>query len=299
MQSTTLARPAALIGFSRPHTVLGTTASITALYALAWTLPIGARPPLTSLVIGLVAGLAVNIYIVGLNQIADVDLDRINKPWLPLPARELTVRGARRIVGASAAIALAASAVGGIWLLAAILVGLVLGTTYSLPPVHAKQHHVLAAASIVTVRGPVVNLLVFAHFAGATFPAAIILLTVAVTGLALVIAWFKDLPDMEGDRQFTVGTLPLRIGAPRVVSLGAGALVAVYVAVALAGVVGVPGLNGWVIGTGHLGLGAFILASAKRLDLTDAQSVARYYRSIWGMFYAEYVLFALAGALSS
>jgi homogentisate phytyltransferase / homogentisate geranylgeranyltransferase len=297
VQSLVRARPAALVGFSRPHTVIGTTVSITALYVLAWALPLGVHPPVTALLIALVAGLAVNIFIVGINQVADVELDRVNKPWLPLPARELSVTSARRIVGGSAVLAVVVSAVGSLWLLTAILIGLVLGTTYSLPPVHAKRHHVLAAASIVTVRGPVVNLLVFAHFAGAAIPAAIILLTVAVTALALVIAWFKDLPDMEGDRQFTVGTLPLRIGGARVVSLGVGALVATYTGVAVSGALGIAGLHGGVLVGGHLALAAFIVLAALRLDLADPVSVAAFYRAIWGMFYAEYVVFALAAVI--
>jgi homogentisate phytyltransferase / homogentisate geranylgeranyltransferase len=299
VQSLTRVRPTAVMGFSRPHTVIGTTVSITALYVLAWVLPVDAAPSLASLLSALGAGLAVNIYIVGLNQLTDVELDRINKPWLPLPARTLSVAQARWIVAGSAVLALGAAALGSVWLLVAIVLGIGLGTAYSVPPVRAKRYHIAAAACIVTVRGPVVNILVFAHFAGATLPAAILALTVMVTVLALAIAWFKDLPDMEGDRQFTVGTLPLRIGAHRVVSIGTAALLAAYLGIAAAGLVGIPGLHGGLVAGSHVGLGVFLVAGTKRLDLAQAESVSTFYRGIWGMFYAEYLVFTAAALLSS
>jgi hypothetical protein len=48
-----------------------------------------------------VAGLACllgNLYIVGLNQLEDVDIDRINKPHLPMAAGEFTLTDGRWIV---------------------------------------------------------------------------------------------------------------------------------------------------------------------------------------------------------
>ena len=43
----------------------------------------------------LVAALTVNIAIVGVNQITDVEIDRINKPWLPIAAGDLSLGAAR------------------------------------------------------------------------------------------------------------------------------------------------------------------------------------------------------------
>ena len=55
---------------------------------------------LCDLVWTLVAGLAVNVYIVGINQLEDVEIDRVNKPFLPLAAGEMTVRRGARDRGA-------------------------------------------------------------------------------------------------------------------------------------------------------------------------------------------------------
>jgi len=75
----------ALWRFSRPHTIIGTTVSIVALYLIAVdTLPgLTLDGGLFDLFWTLVAGLAVNVYIVGINQLEDVEIDRINKPFPP------------------------------------------------------------------------------------------------------------------------------------------------------------------------------------------------------------------------
>ena len=80
--------PGLLWRFSRPHTIVGTTLSIVALFAVATTAFAG-TPLDTELFHSLdrcVAGWCVNVFIVGINQLEDVEIDRINKPWLPIAA---------------------------------------------------------------------------------------------------------------------------------------------------------------------------------------------------------------------
>lgn len=291
------------LAFARPHTIVGTVVSLCALFVLARNLPTSADPGLVDLGVALVAGLAVNVYIVGLNQLTDVALDRVNKPWLPLACGAITPTAARRVVVGSLVVALVVGALGSPWLLAAIAIAAALGTAYSLPPLRLKRFHPLAAGCIVIVRGLVVNLAIFAHYAaapgtGLPLPPALVLLTLAVLVTGLTIAWFKDLGDMEGDRRYAVGTLPLRLGASRVVALGVGGLLATYTALTVAGVVGVAGLHPVVLAGGHGTLATMLVRSTVRLDLADAASTARFYRSIWVLFSAEYVVFAAAAALA-
>jgi len=54
----------------------------------------------------LVACLCGNVYIVGLNQLEDVAIDRINKPHLPLAAGEFSRRTAKLIVAITGSLAL-------------------------------------------------------------------------------------------------------------------------------------------------------------------------------------------------
>lgn len=86
--------------FSRPHTIKGTIlASIMgvtrALIENPGTLNFNLIP---RAVIGLTALLCGNAYIVGINQIYDVKIDEINKPDLPIAAKQLSTSRAWAIV---------------------------------------------------------------------------------------------------------------------------------------------------------------------------------------------------------
>jgi homogentisate solanesyltransferase len=74
--------------FLRPHTIRGTILGTSALVtrallecpsAIDWAL-------LPRALLGLLALLCGNGYIVGINQIYDVDIDAVNKPFLPVAA---------------------------------------------------------------------------------------------------------------------------------------------------------------------------------------------------------------------
>ena len=293
---------AILVAFSRPHTIIGTTLSVGALAVLA-DLSTGRWAGWPQVLGVLVGSLAINVYIVGLNQVTDVEIDRVNKPWLPLASGALTMPAARALVGGAAVLAGVMGVATGPYALAAFVVGFVVGTAYSVPPVRLKQRALWAALSIAGVRGLAVNLLLYLHFVtvvgtAAVVPAVIVVLTAVVLAISLVIAWFKDIPDMDGDRRFRVRTLTLRLGARRVLLLGLAVLVSAYGAVIAAGMVGVPGLHGGVLAGAHLAALIVLLVASARVDLTRQPSIARFYLVIWALFYAEYLVFPAAGLLA-
>ncbi|MBL7729324.1 MAG: UbiA family prenyltransferase, partial [Dinghuibacter sp.] len=147
--------------FSRPHTIIGSVFSITALYILAGK---GALSVSTVYFLTLLSALACNIFIVGLNQWVDVELDKVNKPELPLAAGTLSKPQARIILTVSLLVCLVVSALVSWFLLAMMVVILLIGIAYSVPPVQLKKHHLPAALSITLVRGFIVNLGMFIHF---------------------------------------------------------------------------------------------------------------------------------------
>src|SRR5215218_2918082 len=77
--------PVVLWRFARPHTIIGTTLSVLALYTIAAVEYAGGAldAELFDLFWTLVAAWCVNVFIVGINQLEDVEIDRINKPFLP------------------------------------------------------------------------------------------------------------------------------------------------------------------------------------------------------------------------
>lgn len=143
--------------FTRPHTLIGSALCIPAL--LAFAAPPGtllSAPLGYGLLWALVPSLLINLYITGLNQLYDIELDRVNKPTLPLAAGEMSP-----VVGAAVVLS---SLVGGLalgWVhpryctdaLRATLIGsALLGTAYSAPPLRLKRFPLLAGLCIMGVR---------------------------------------------------------------------------------------------------------------------------------------------------
>jgi homogentisate phytyltransferase/homogentisate geranylgeranyltransferase len=291
----------ALWRFSRPHTIIGTAVSIVALYLIAIdSLP---GPALGDgawdLLWTLVAGLAVNVYIVGVNQLEDVDIDRVNKPFLPLAAGDMTQEQARAVVAATAGLAVVLALTQGAVETVAVLAGLVVGTAYSTPPLRLKRFPALASLSISGVRAIVVNLGVYAHFALAfsgevTIPAPVWALTLVVLPFSLAIAILKDVPDAEGDRRFRIMTFTVRRGGRAVMRAGLAALAFGYLGMAILGPLLVDTAQPVVLAAGHLAALALLLAWARGVDPGDAPGFTRFYMRVWKLFFLEYALVALA-----
>jgi homogentisate phytyltransferase / homogentisate geranylgeranyltransferase len=282
----------ALWRFGRPHTVIGTLTSIAGLYLIA--VAQDSAPGVGDLAWTLVAGYGVNVFIVGLNQITDVEIDRINKPYLPIAAGDLSIAQAWWIVGVSGFVPVVLASTQGTVELAGVLAGLAVGVVYSVPPLRFKRFPVLASLCISGVRAVVVNLAVYAHFAG-EIAAPVWALTLFVAPFSFAIAILKDVPDIEGDRRYHIVTFTLRLGARRVLAIGVGALVVAYVGMAVLG----PLLLGddvqpVVVVVGNLAALAVALVSASRVDVTDRAAFWRFYMRVWMLFFAEYALMAVA-----
>ncbi|MEE8601023.1 homogentisate phytyltransferase [Euzebya tangerina] len=301
--NTTLVRT--FVAFARPHTIIGTVLAVVALWAMAGS-TVGdsvVAAGLGALLLALAAALATNVYIVGINQLTDVAIDRINKPYLPLAAGSITRSTGRVWVVVSGLVAVGAAALAGPWLLAAVVIGLVVGTAYSVKPFRLKQNHLAAAAAITSVRALAVNLLVYAHFHGlvageVAIPRYIWALTGMVLGLTISIAWFKDIPDADGDARHGIGTLVLRVGLARVLAVGLAVLSACYLSLIVAGVVGLAGVNGALLAGGHVVLLVALGIIVRQIDPDDPATLKRFYARIWWLFFAEYVAFPLAVLLA-
>src|SRR3712207_5531083 len=112
----------------------------------------------------MLACLCGNVYIVGLNQLEDVEIDRINKPHLPIAAGEFSRRQAQILVAVTGILALLLAGLLGPWLFLMVSISLAIGTAYSLPPVRLKRFPFWAALCIFSVRGAIVNLGLCLHF---------------------------------------------------------------------------------------------------------------------------------------
>jgi homogentisate phytyltransferase / homogentisate geranylgeranyltransferase len=295
------ARAAALWRFTRPHTVIGTAASIAGLYVIAAAAEPGFGPAdrLGDLAWTLLAGFCVNVYIVGVNQLEDIEIDRVNKPFLPLAAGDMTVAAARRIVAACAVVPVALALSQGAVETVAVLAGLAVGTAYSVPPLRLKRFPLLASLSISLVRSLVVNLGVALHFGdGAPVPEAVWALTLFVLPFSFAIAILKDVPDAEGDRRFRIATFTLRLGAERVLRIALAALTAAYLGMAIAGPLVLESCQPAVLAATHVAALAALLAMSRATDPRDPAAFTRFYMGVWRLFFLEYALVPLAVVLA-
>jgi len=147
----------------------------------------------------------------GVNQIADVETDRINRPDRPLPSGALSVATAWRVVGVQTLLSFGAAFAVNLAFAACVVVTLPVTAAYSLPPLRTKRIPFLANATIATPRGLLLVVAGWAVGGGALRPEAWLLGAVAwlyIFGAATT----KDFADVEGDQATGCRTLPIALG---------------------------------------------------------------------------------------
>ena len=294
-------RPYSFWKFSRPHTIIGTSLSVLALYfvSLATINSSISGSNLTQMLAVWLACLASNVYIVGLNQVTDVEIDRINKPHLPLAAGEFSLQQGKLIVALMGVLAVVIAAFSGTWLLATVTISLIIGTVYSLPPIRLKQFPLLAALCILTVRGVIVNLGLFWHFTQKLQGTEILnfnieILTLFILLFTIAIAIFKDVPDLEGDKEYNISTFTIILGKSTVFNISRGVITFCYLGMAGAGILGLNGINSSFFMLYHLILLGLLWWRSRAIDLGQKSEITNFYQFIWKLFFLEYLLFPLA-----
>lgn len=289
--------------FLRPHTIRGTILGSSAM-AYRAMVESGFYPELWMMqrcALGVLALLAGNGFIVGINQIYDVSIDKLNKPFLPIAAQELSTSKAwvltivMAILGTTLAYSFFGSLIGGLYVF-----GLFLGTIYSVPPLRLKQVPWAAATIIAIVRGFLLNFGVYYATRAMlnvdfSWSFATAFMTCFVTVEALVIAITKDLPDVRGDVENNIPTFATRFGVAKVATAATIALLANYAtaifwtSVAPAGHFFRPRL----FLTGHAILATLLVRGLRRLARANYShdAIKAFYRLIWLLFYSEYALF--------
>ena len=169
------------------------------------------------------------------NQLTDVEIDKVNKPYLPLASGEFNMETALAIVAASTVLSfLVGWASGSPALLLTLAVSWALGLAYSmdLPLLRWKRSPMLAAGCILVIRALAVQLGFYWHmryvmcapgaltsftWEGVADSLAVLPIPVAFTCgfmllFSIVIALFKDIPDAKGDSTAGVRTMTVRLG---------------------------------------------------------------------------------------
>ncbi len=207
--------------FARPFTLVAPALGFVSGAATA----IGAAPPepwslglLVPPLIGSLMAAVLNAASNALNQIYDLEIDRVNKPKRPLPSGRMTLREAWGFTWINYAIALVLA-----WLVAPVgrhecfwivLLALIITFMYSAPPFRTKRLGIWANLTIAIPRG--VLLKVAGWSAVKTVFGVEPWYIGAIFGLFLLGAsTTKDFADMEGDRRGGCRTLPIQFGVKR------------------------------------------------------------------------------------
>jgi len=207
--------------FSRPFTLVAPALGFASGAATAY----GAAPRegwhvhlLLYPVIGLTMAAVLNAASNALNQIYDLEIDRVNKPKRPLPSGRLSIREAWVFTWITYAIALTLA-----WLVAPagrhecfwiVAIATVITFLYSVPPFRTKRLGIWANVTIAIPRG--VLLKVAGWSAVKTVFGAEPWYIGAIFGLFLLGAsTTKDFADMEGDARGGCRTLPIIYGVNR------------------------------------------------------------------------------------
>jgi len=287
--------------FTRPHTILGSAISIVVLYVLSAKNLDFSSP---YFILSLLAALSTNVFITGYNQLVDVDLDRINKPRLPLASGELSRDAARAIVLLSLAVAVLSATVLSMYFLGLISLICAIGFIYSWKKVYLKKAHGLAATAITLVRGLLVNIGFYFHFSASpieigAIPAEIWILTIFVSLFSLGIAWFKDIPDREGDRGIAIKSLVLTYGISRTYTIGVVTVASGYfICVSAPILFALSGLNNSILSLLSAIGGFAFLFFAARTQPENQRDIKRFYRFFWALFVFQYAIFAVAALLN-
>jgi homogentisate phytyltransferase/homogentisate geranylgeranyltransferase len=182
-----------------------------------------------------------------------------------------------------------------------VLIGVIMlvGTAYSLPPLKFKKHHLAAAASILFVRGVLVNVGMPVHFIYAftgklQVPADVWPLTFFVVGFSLAIAWFKDIPDTGGDKAFEIKTLALSLSPRAAFGYGVSVVSLSYIGLLVLAAFLHLRINQLFFFTAHSLLLLLFLAGASQVQLHEPKKLKMFYLVFWGFFFAEYIVYGLS-----
>jgi 4-hydroxybenzoate polyprenyltransferase len=212
---------------------------------------IGAAPAvLTFPLIGALMAAVLNSASNALNQIYDLEIDRINKPKRPLPSGRLTIRQAWIFTWINYAIALWLA-----WLVAPegrhecfwiVVVATIITFLYSAPPFRTKRLGIWANVTIAIPRG--VLLKVAGWSAVKTIFGVEPWYIGAIFGLFLLGAsTTKDFADIEGDRRGGCRTLPIQYGVSRAAWMISPSFVVPFLMIPVGAELGILTGNYWLL----------------------------------------------------
>ncbi|KAJ0880830.1 putative homogentisate phytyltransferase [Helianthus annuus] len=292
-----------LFRFSRPYAAIATVLSVLSTSLLA----VESRSDLSSLFFvkvfqAIIGGIFMQIYVCGFNQICDIEIDKINKPYLPLASGELTMNTAIIVTALSAIMSLSIALISGSRpLFCGLFAWFLVGTAYSanvLPLLRWKRFPCTAVLYMINSRALAMPFGYYIHVQNAIRGGVVLSrrhffsVTVLLV-FSVVLILFKDIPDIKGDEMHGIKSLASQIGPERMFWSCIWLLGMAYGVSIFVGATSSSTWSRYATILGHLATVLALWTRAKSVDLKNMASISSMYLFLWKLFYVEYLLLPL------
>jgi len=229
-------------------------------------------PPLWKLVLSFATGFLIGASAMVLNDVIDLEIDRVNAPWRPLPSGRLGVREALACFLGLSIAGMATAAATGLYTLLVALSAWALATLYD---IWGKRTGL--PGNVMVAFNVAVPLLYGEALVGSWDPAITVFwMMVFLTALAREVA--KGISDIEGDRTAGIRTIAVSWGPARAAQLSA----LLYLSAILLSPL--PPLRGWVSALPYSSIVAIVdlllLTAALRLLNSPNRETALWHKRV-------------------
>nr|BBC82716.1 prenyltransferase [Ficus carica] len=288
--------------FARPYAMRQSIISTVCLYArvlvenpqlFKWSLLLKAFP-------GLIAVFLAYTYYNGTNQIFDIDIDKVNKPYLPLPAGELTLKQAWYLVIFDIVAGLSILRLMNADKITTILycLGLFFCTLYSAPPFRFKGSSLATVIVIPLITGVIQNIgILYTSQVSLGLPfwwsPPVVFITAFSTLFFVIISITKDIPDVEGDLKHNIRTFAAMFGAKNIAVAAMGLLLINYLAPIAAAFYLPQAFNLKVLLPSHLIMSVWSIFEWRKMvkENYNQESSTNFFQFLWTLLMIEFLLF--------
>ncbi|KAF4384197.1 hypothetical protein F8388_001435 [Cannabis sativa] len=236
----------------------------------------------------LVPILSFNFFAAIMNQIYDVDIDRINKPDLPLVSGEMSIETAwiLSIIVALTGLIVTIKLKSAPLFVFIYIFGIFAGFAYSVPPIRWKQYPF--TNFLITISSHLG--LAFTSYSATTsalglpfvWRPAFSFIIAFMTVMGMTIAFAKDISDIEGDAKYGVSTVATKLGARNMTFVVSGVLLLNYLV-----------FKSNIMILSHAILAFCLIFQTRELALANYASAPsrQFFEFIWLLYYAEYFVY--------
>lgn len=280
--------------FSRPHAFIGTL--IQALALVLISIAAGYQISALDFLISTISILLIHLYGMGINQIADVEIDKVNKPFLPIPSGYMSIKQATLLTSFCGISALFFAFSGPQFLFSVIFILGVALTLYSVPPFQLKQNPWSAGLTIALSRSIIYSggfLIVYSKGLILSHYTFYEILFVSYIFLhAFIFAISKDIPDISGDKKFNIKTFASKFGEYRLVKMSVISMISLMLMLVLFTYTETY-FYLFVISQIFLSYYVFRLFSNYKKK-ANSKTLVGYYIGLWKLYYFQLFVFVAA-----